>query len=128
MGFAPTAAVAPAATCSSRTSISRQLTPCRAICGNGSLRPPPRGSPPPAESFKPLAGQWDAVEIAARFSAADLGDADLRGGRLTVWAAGVSWHPLEPLTFTLQHQHADVTAAAAPWRLDAVAVRNPIRC
>ncbi len=85
------------------------------------------GSPSPAEGFNPLAGRWGAVEIAARFSAADLSDADFRGGRQAVWAAGVSWYPLDPLKFTLQYQHADVTAVAAPRRLDAVALRGQIR-
>ena len=85
------------------------------------------GSPSPAEAFNPLAGHWGALEIAARFSAADLGDADVRGGRQTVWAAGVSWYPLDPLKFTLQYQHADITAVAAPRRLDAVALRGQIR-
>ena len=85
------------------------------------------GSPSPAEAFNPLAGQWGAVEIAARFSAADLGDADVRGGRQAVWAAGASWYPLDPMKFTLQYQHADITAVAAPRRLDAVALRGQIR-
>ena len=68
------------------------------------------GSPSPAEGFNPMAGQWGAVEIAARLSAVTLGDADVRGGRQTVWTAGVSWYPVDPLKFTLQYQHADVTA------------------
>lgn len=85
------------------------------------------GSPSPAEGFDPLAGQWGAVEVAARFSAADLSDADIHGGRQTVWTAGVSWYPVEPLKFTLQYQHADVTAVAAPRQLDAIALRGQIR-
>jgi hypothetical protein len=39
----------------------------------------------------------------------------------------VSWYPVEPLKFTLQYQHADVTAVAAPRQLDAIALRGQIR-
>lgn len=85
------------------------------------------GSPSPSEAFNPVAGQWGAVEIGARFSAADLSDAEVRGGGQTVWSAGVNWYPVEPLKFALQYQHADVTAVAAPRRLDAVALRGQIR-
>ena len=85
------------------------------------------GSPSPAGGFDPLAGRWGAVEVAARLSAADLGDADVRGGRQTVWTAGVSWYPVEPLRFTLQFEHADVTATATPRQLDAIALRGQIR-
>ena len=85
------------------------------------------GSPSPAETFDPRAGRWGAVEIAARFSAANLSDADVRGGRQTVWSAGVSWYPVDPLRFTLQYQHADITAIAVPRRLDAIALRGQMR-
>lgn len=84
------------------------------------------GRPSPAEGFDPLAGQWGAVEIAARFSAVNLSDADVQGGRQTVWTAGVSWYPVDPLRFTLQYQHADVTATATPRQLDALALRGQI--
>ena len=84
------------------------------------------GSPSPTEAFNPLTGQWGAVEIAARFSAVDLNDADIRGGRQTVWAAGASWYPVDPLKFVLQYQHTDITAAAVPRQLDAVALRGQI--
>jgi phosphate-selective porin OprO/OprP len=83
-------------------------------------------SPSPVEAFNPSAGQWGAVEIAARVSAVNLSDADVHGGRQIVWTAGVSWYPVEPLKFVFQYQHADTTAVAAPRRLDAVAVRGQV--
>ena len=57
----------------------------------------------------------------------NLSDADVQGGRQTVWTAGVNWYPVDPLKFTLQYQHADVTATATPRRLDALALRGQIR-
>ncbi len=85
------------------------------------------GSPSPTEVFNPLTNQWGAVEIAARLSAANLNDGTIRGGRQTVWSAGVSWYPVDPLKFTLQYEHADVTANAETRQLHAIAVRGQVR-
>ncbi len=81
------------------------------------------GSPVPEEGFNPLAGQWGALEVAGRFSAVDLKDAGVRGGRQHVWTAGVSWYPVDPLRVVLQYQHANVDGGRSPRSLNAVAGR-----
>ena len=84
------------------------------------------GRPSPEAGFNPAAGSWGAVEVAARFSAADLNDAGVRGGRQRVWTAGVSWYPTDELRLMLQYQHADVTGGEAPRSLSAVAIRGQL--
>jgi phosphate-selective porin OprO/OprP len=85
------------------------------------------GRPSPREAFDPLAGQWGALELGARFSTANLDDADVRGGRQRVWTVGASWYPTKPVRIMLQYQHADITAADSPRRLDAALLRGQLR-
>lgn len=84
------------------------------------------GSPSPAEGFNPFAGQWGAIEVAARFSAVSLNNADVRGGQQTVWSAGINCYPVDFLKFTLQFQHANVITMAMPRQFDAFAFRGQI--
>lgn len=85
------------------------------------------GSPKPSGGFDPAHGNWGALEVGARFSTADLNSGDVHGGRQGVWAAGVNWYPAQPLRFTVQYQHADVTGVAAPRSLNAVTARMQLR-
>jgi len=85
------------------------------------------GSPKPAQSFNPQHGAWGALEIAARFSTADLNAGDIRGGRQAVWTAGLSWYPINPLRVMLQYEHADISGGPAPRSLSALALRGQLR-
>jgi phosphate-selective porin OprO/OprP len=85
------------------------------------------GSPGPANPFDPRHGAWGALEIAARFSAADLNAGDIHGGRQAVWTTGLSWYPAKPLRFMLEYQHADISGGTAPRSLSAVALRGQLR-
>ena len=85
------------------------------------------GLPKPAESFNPAKGAWGAVEVGARFSAADLNDGNVRGGRQRVWTGGISWYPVEPPRFVLQYQRAHVEGGPSPRQLNAVALRGQLQ-
>lgn len=84
-------------------------------------------APTPAESFNPAAGQFGAVEVGVRYSAVDLNDKDLRGGRQQVYSAVVNWWPVEQLRFSLLYEHANVTGGPSPRTLNAIAGRAQLQ-
>jgi len=84
------------------------------------------GPPKPGRGFDPAHGVWGALEVGARFSTVDLSSGDVRGGRQRVWTTGISWYPVDPLRFTLQYEHADITGGSAPRTLNAVAARGQL--
>lgn len=85
-------------------------------------------APRPDEGgFNPAAGRWGAIEVGGRFSTIDLTDAEVRGGRQSVWTAGVGWVPVDPLRFVLQYQHATVEGGADDRRFQAVALRAQLK-
>ncbi len=85
-------------------------------------------APKPDEGgFNPAAGRWGAVEVAGRFSTIDLNDAEVRGGRQSVWTAGVGWVPVDPLRFVLQYQNTTVRGGADDRRFQAVALRAQLQ-
>ncbi|UMM09418.1 OprO/OprP family phosphate-selective porin [Gluconobacter frateurii] len=60
--------------------------------------------------FDPARNQWGALEIAARYSVADLNSrldrADgVRGGQQTVWATGLNWYPNRHFKFMVDYNH-----------------------
>ncbi len=74
-------------------------------------------------SFNPAAGQWGAVEVAARYSTIDLQSSDIRGGRQDIWTAAVSWWPISPVRLTAEFLHADVSGGPSPRTVNAMAGR-----
>lgn len=72
----------------------------------------------PDQELDPLHDRWGALEIAARYSVADLnsrmGDADgVRGGQQTVWATGLSWYSNRYFKFMLDYNHFIVSRSSA---------------
>lgn len=84
-------------------------------------------APKPAEGFNPAAGQFGALEVGVRYSAVDLNDKDLSGGRQQVYSAVVNWWPVEPLRFSLTYEHANITGGPSPRFLNAVAGRAQLQ-
>ena len=85
-------------------------------------------APRPDEGgFDPAAGRWGAVEVGGRFSTIDLTDAEVRGGRQSVWTAGVGWVPTGPLRFVLQYQNTAVEGGTDDRRFQAVALRAQLK-
>ncbi len=87
--------------------------------------------------FDPQAGQWGALELAARYSNLDLDyhalaatAADrVRGGKQDIWTAGLNWYwnPDTRFVFDLQQVHIDRLNAAGAQigqRYSAVALRS----
>ena len=79
--------------------------------------------PSASGGFHPRAGQWGAVEVAARYSTISLDSGDIRGGRQGIWTAGVNWWPLPPVRLTAEFVHADVSGGHSPRTANAVAGR-----
>jgi len=66
--------------------------------------------PSPDHPFNPFSGDrgWGAWELAARYSVADLNDADIDGGHQRVYGLALSWYPTASVRFILQGDYVDV--------------------
>ena len=60
------------------------------------------------EAFDPAAGRFGALELAGRYSAADLRDGSTRGGRQRIWTAALNWFPRGDLKVTAQYANGAV--------------------
>ena len=78
-------------------------------------------------AFNPLAGNFGAVEVGARYSTVDLNSADVRGGVQRIWTAGINWWPVEPIRFSLQYEHADIDGGRSPRSINLVAGRAQLQ-
>ena len=56
----------------------------------------------------PAAGRLGALELAGRYSAADLRDGATRGGRQRIWTAALNWFPRRDLKVTAQYANGTV--------------------
>ncbi|GBQ67702.1 polyphosphate-selective porin O [Ameyamaea chiangmaiensis NBRC 103196] len=67
--------------------------------------------------FDPSSGHWGALEAIGRWSVTDLDDksAGLRGGKQTIWAAGLNWYPNRHFRVMIDYNHFIVTREAAAW-------------
>ena len=59
------------------------------------------------------AGGWGALELAARYSALDLGDGGIQGGREENFTLGLNWYPTAYTRFALNWVHYDVEGSNA---------------
>lgn len=67
------------------------------------------GRPRPEGGFDPAAGQFGALELAGRFSRAELRDGDARGGRQDIWTVAANWYPTASARLAAQYQNGRVT-------------------
>ena len=68
------------------------------------------------------------MEVGARFSAPDLNDRDVRGGRQRVWSLGIGWWPVERIGVFAQYQVVDIAGGESGDRsFQAVALRTSFR-
>jgi phosphate-selective porin OprO/OprP len=77
------------------------------------------GAPKAASNFDLKAGKWGAVEVAARYSVADLNDGEgsvglatppggIRGGEQEIISVGVNWYLNPAIRLMLDYQHVDI--------------------
>ena len=66
------------------------------------------------EGFSPGDGHWGTLEAVARYSAVNLSDADVHGGRQQTWTVGASYWPVLPLRFIAEFLHVDVAGGPSP--------------
>ena len=79
------------------------------------------------EGFSPRDRRWGTVEAVVRYSAVNLSDADVRGGRQQTWTVGASWWPVLPLRLIAEYLHADVSGGPSPRTANALAGRLVIQ-
>lgn len=58
--------------------------------------------------FNPAAGGFGALELAGRYSEADLRDGETRGGRQRIWSVGLNWFPAAWLRLSAQYQNGRI--------------------
>ncbi len=75
------------------------------------------------EGFSPRNGRWGTIEAVARYSASNLSDADVHGGRQQTWTLGASYWPVLPLRLLAEFLHADVSGGPSPRTANAFAGR-----
>ena len=97
------------------------------------------GLPTPADPFTLDKGGIGAWELAGRYSVLDLNDdagffglatptGGVRGGRQSIWTAGINWYPNNAIRFLLNYEHTDVSRLNGSGvdigaKLDTVALR-----
>jgi len=67
--------------------------------------------PKPLEAFNPAMGQWGALEVAGRYSVADLRDGPVQGGAQRIWTAGLNWYPHSMVKVMLNYQDGQLELA-----------------
>ncbi len=69
---------------------------------------------PFAALFNPATGDWGALECSGRWSVIDLNNhpvenGGIRGGKQTVWSAGINWYPSSHMRLMLEFNHIIVS-------------------
>ncbi|MBI1262221.1 MAG: hypothetical protein GC184_10900 [Rhizobiales bacterium] len=77
----------------------------------------------PANPFV-AGGGIGAVELAVRYSSADLTDGTVVGGEQDIWTGGINWYPNKNVRFMLEYLNVDVNQGALNYGHDAVALRT----
>ncbi|MBD0274682.1 MAG: hypothetical protein ICV73_22485, partial [Acetobacteraceae bacterium] len=75
------------------------------------------------EPFDPTAGRFGALEIAERYSTADLRDGSTRGGRQSIWSAALNWFPRDDLKITAQYSNGAIDLDGRDRDFQAVGLR-----
>ncbi|GAA0581472.1 OprO/OprP family phosphate-selective porin [Craurococcus roseus] len=75
------------------------------------------------EALDPAAGRFGALEIAGRYSTADLRDGSTRGGRQRVWSAALNWFPRDDLRITAQYANGTIDLNGRDRDFQAVGLR-----
>ena len=69
------------------------------------------------------AGGFGALEIAGRYSSADLRDGRTRGGAQRIWTAALNWFPRQDLRITAQYSDGTIALDGRHPRIKAVGFR-----
>ncbi len=75
------------------------------------------------EGFNPSSGHWGTLEAVVRYSAVNLSDADVHGGRQQTWTVGASYWPVLPLRLLAEFLRADVAGGPSARAVNAFASR-----
>ncbi|MDJ0388256.1 porin [Roseomonas sp. E05] len=79
--------------------------------------------PKPLEAFNPATGQWGALEVAGRYSVADLRDGPVQGGAQRIWTAGLNWYPHPMVKVMLNYQDGHLALAEGGRDFKAIGLR-----
>ncbi len=79
--------------------------------------------PDVAEPLDPAAGRFGALELAGRYSAADLRAGPVRGGRQRIWSAALNWFPRSDVRVTAQYENGTIDLDGRDRDFQAVGLR-----
>ncbi|MFC3127014.1 OprO/OprP family phosphate-selective porin [Pseudoroseomonas globiformis] len=74
-------------------------------------------------AFNPMAGDWGALELAGRYSEADLRDGPVQGGAQRIWTGGVNWYPASWLKVMLNYQNGRIVLPDESRDFEAIGMR-----
>jgi phosphate-selective porin OprO/OprP len=80
----------------------------------------------PREDFNWKNRTWGALEFVGRYSYTDLSDANVQGGRLSAFTAGVTWYPHPHIHWKFNYVHGNVTDTAQPGHVHIFETRAEI--
>jgi phosphate-selective porin OprO/OprP len=81
---------------------------------------------PETAGLDPAAGTWGWLELAGRFSRADLNDGPTRGGIQSIWTLGLNWYPEDRIRVTMQAESGLITGNGPDRPFQAVGWRVSI--
>ncbi|MXP63325.1 hypothetical protein E0493_08165 [Roseomonas sp. M0104] len=79
--------------------------------------------PSSPEPFDAAAGHWGALEVAGRYSVADLRDGPLQGGVQRIWTAGLNWYPHPMVKVMLNYQDGHLLLTDESRNFKAIGLR-----
>ncbi|MBW6399022.1 OprO/OprP family phosphate-selective porin [Roseomonas sp. HJA6] len=71
----------------------------------------------------PAQGHWGYLELATRYSSANLFDGAVRGGHQTIWGTALNWYPFRALRASVEYQVGQITLDGPNRGFQSIGVR-----
>lgn len=78
---------------------------------------------PSFAEFAPSEGHWGYLELATRYSSANLFDGAVRGGRQTIWGTALNWYPFRTVRASVEYQLGQIALDGPDRSFQSIGVR-----
>ncbi len=95
------------------------------LIGGGRVYDPKRAvwTRPRFDELDPARGHWGYLELATRFSYANLFDGAVRGGRQNIWGTALNYYPIRNLRTSIEYQVGQITLDGPNRSFQSIGVR-----